>query len=73
MSDEPEIIPPDKPLPETHDHPTVTMDIFAAMQDLMQREGPGMLQYGGESEYEYFRGWGHKWREQQKKKEEGPF
>ena len=73
MSNEPEIIPPGEPVPESVDLPKVTMNVYAALQDLMQRESAGMKQYDGESEYEYFRGWGHKWREQRKKKEEGPF
>ena len=72
MATDPEIISPGELLPEK-EVPTVTFNLFAAMQDLMKQEGPGMMQYGGESEYEYFRGWGSKWRALQKDKEEGLF
>lgn len=51
----------------------VVVNLHQALQQLMRDEGPGMKQYDGQSEYDYFRGWSDKWSKMKDSTGQGPF
>lgn len=69
---EPEVLGPNDSLPTRTPEGSVTVDLFAIMQQAMVDEGASMKQYDGQSEYEYFRNWNQKWRRMKPGTEEGP-